>query len=295
MKTIPAKTIVSKCKNANTWFGHDYNMNIYKGCNQGCIYCDSRSECYQIKDFDVVCPKENAISIINTELHAKRKTGVIATGAMSDPYNSLEKELELTREALKIIHKTGFGVKITTKSDLVTRDIDILKAINECAPVCVGLTITTFSDELSSKIEPGAPSSSRRFAALETLAKNGIFCGVLMLPILPLINDTVENIEEIARATANAGGKFIYFWPGVTLRQNQREYFFEQLDKHFPGLRAKYSVIYGNSYECLSPYQKKLFTLFPQICESYQLLHKMPDIIAAYKVEKERKQLSLFP
>ena len=96
MKYIPAKTIVTKMKSPSSWFGIDYNMNIYKGCCHGCIYCDSRSDCYRIENFDQVRAKENALQIIRDELRRKNKRGVVGTGSMSDPYNPFEKELNLT-------------------------------------------------------------------------------------------------------------------------------------------------------------------------------------------------------
>lgn len=295
VQTVPAKTIVTRNSSPDAWFGHDYNMNIYRGCCHGCIYCDSRSDCYRIDDFDRVRAKENAIEIIRKELQGRRAHGVIATGAMSDPYNPVERELELTRAALKIIRSNGFGITIATKSDLITRDIDILSDINATAPVCIKITITTFSDETAGIIEPGAASSSARFKALKKLAAAGLFCGVLLMPLLPFINDTAENITAIVKATAEAGGKFVHFWPGVTLRQNQRDYFYDRIDQHFPGLRARYHATFAGSYQCLSPDGSNLRKLFRELCSQHGLLSEMPEIIAAYKINKGPGQLSLFP
>ena len=109
MEFIPAKTILSGYRENNPWFGVNYNMNIYKGCCHGCIYCDSRSECYRVEDFDRVRAKKDALLTIQRELASKRKKGVIGTGAMSDPYNPFEEELELTRQALALIDAYGFG------------------------------------------------------------------------------------------------------------------------------------------------------------------------------------------
>lgn len=294
MNLIPAKTIVTKNKAPESWFGHDYNMNIYKGCNHGCIYCDSRSECYHVDNFDEVRAKENALAIIYRELKSKKKTGIIGTGAMSDPYNSFEKEMKLTRNALELINEHGFGVAITTKSDLIFRDIDILKDINEHSTVCIKLTVTTYDDNLCRIIEPNVVSTSARFDAIRKIADNGLFCGVLLMPILPFINDTKENITSIIKTTAEAGGKFVYPWLGVTLRQNQRDYFYQKLDKHFPGLKMKYQERFGERYECGVNESKQLYRMISELCSQYGLLYKMPDIITAYKAQTKYKQVSLF-
>jgi DNA repair photolyase len=282
MELISAKTIVSKTKNS-AWFGTDYNMNIYKGCSHGCIYCDSRSECYHIDDFDTVRAKENALEIINRDLKSKTKLGVIGTGAMSDPYNPFEKEYELTRNALKLVANYNFGIAIATKSDLVTRDIDILKEIKKNAPVIIKITITAANDNLSKTVEPNAPVSSKRFSAIKELTENNIFAGILLMPVLPYIEDNEENIKEIILLAKESGAKFIYPAFGVTLRQNQREWYFKKLDKHFPTLKEKYSKQFGNSYSCVSPNAKALWNLFKSECERFGILYKMQDIVSAYK------------
>lgn len=292
MNFIPAKTIVTRSRSPEAWFGYDYNMNIYKGCSHGCIYCDSRSDCYGVENFDEVRAKENALAIIERELKSKRVKGVIATGAMSDPYNLFEKELGLTRSALKLVDKYGYGIAIATKSDLITRDIDILKSINEHSPVCIKLTVTTFDEELCRLIEPNVVSSSYRFDALKKISGNGLFCGILLMPVLPFINDTEENITNIIKEASRAGAKFVYPALGVTLRQNQRDYFYHQLDRHFPGLKTKYKAVYGESYECRVQDSKYLYQQVCSLCESYGLLYKMPEIISAYKSQKKYEQLS---
>jgi len=196
MEYIKAKKLISQYAYDNSWFDINYNMNIYKGCCHGCIYCDSRSECYQIEDFDRVRAKENAIESIGKELKGKRRKGVIGTGAMSDPYNPLEKKFQLTRGALEEVNKYNFGISIATKSPLITRDIDILKKISSHSPVLIKMTITTFDDDLCKRIEPNVPCSSERFKAIKQLSDNGIYTGILLMPILPFINDT-EEMEKV--------------------------------------------------------------------------------------------------
>ncbi len=293
MEYIKAKTICNKTKNP-WWFGTDYNINIYRGCNFGCIYCDSRSDCYNIKQFDKVKIKENALQIIRDDLRRKVKKGVVATGSMSDPYNSFEKKEKLTKNMLELINAFGFGVSILTKSTLIERDIEILKDIKKHSPVIVKITITAYYDELSKKIEPYAPITSKRFESLKKLSDAGIYSGIVLMPMLPFINDNEENIINIVDEANKCGVKFIYphFW--VTLRDNQREYFYNMLDKNFEGLKERYISTYKNKYNCFSPNYKKLNGLFRKRCDEYGILHNMNDIVKGYKLGYASEQLNLF-
>jgi DNA repair photolyase len=294
MEFIPAKTILQKFAHGNQWFGIDYNMNLYKGCPHGCIYCDSRSDCYRIDNFDVVRTKKDAPEILEKELQTKRSKGVIGIGAMSDTYNPFEKQYEITREALKLINRYGFGLSVETKSDLIVRDMDVFKAINHRQNVIIKLTITASDDNLSRIIEPNVCCTSERFKAIKQLSDNGLFSGVLLTPILPFITDTEENIKQIIRLSYENGAKFIWSMGGVTLRENQRIYFYNQLDNRFSGLKDVYISTFGNNYICNS-LNKNIAVIFKQECEKYGLLYKMPDIIAAYrKTDKKDRQLYLF-
>lgn len=295
MNVIPAKTIITKKPNP-FWFGTDYNMNIYKGCCHGCIYCDSRSDCYQISDFDTVRAKENAIAIIQDELRRKVKSGVVGTGAMSDPYNPYEMTYQLTRQALELIDHYHFGTAIATKSDLITRDIDILNRIKEHSPVICKITVSSYDDVMSHKIEPNVCVSSKRFEAIHKLSEAGIYAGILMMPLLPYLTDTIENVRNIVTAAHQSGAKFIYSLFGVTLRTGQREYFYQKLEEEFPGqnLRQTYITKYGSSYECHSPREKELHQVFTEECNRLGILYRMEDIIKAYKHGYDYQQFSLF-
>ncbi len=294
MEFIPAKTIISGYSDDNRWFGINYNMNIYKGCCHGCIYCDSRSECYRVENFDEVRAKENSLALIERELKSKRKTGVVGTGAMSDPYNPFENMHSLTRGALQLIDKYKFGSAIATKSDLVTRDIDIFKSIQAHSPVIIKITITSYDDELCRKIEPNVSVSSRRFEAIRKLSENGLFAGILMMPILPFIDDTEENIRNIVKGAYESGAKFIFPSFGVTLRQNQRDWFYLKLDEKFPGIKQKYIHQFGDSYVCNSINGKYLKQIFKEECTKYGIIYKMDDIINTYKGSYKNPQLSIF-
>jgi len=291
MEFIPTKTILQRAKNTEKWFGIDYNMNLYKGCCHKCIYCDSRSNCYQVEDFDRVRAKQNEIDILNQELKSKRKKGVIGIGAMSDTYNPFEKEYKITRKALELISYYNFGISIETKSDLIVRDIDLFKEINSKADLILKFTITTADDYLSKIIEPGVCVSSKRLEAMKKISAEGLFVGTLLTPIIPFITDSEENIKEVIRLSAENGAKFVFSMGGVTLRENQREYFYEQLDNSFPGLKEKYIRTFGNNYFCY-PLNKNLKYVFKDECKKYGLLYKMEDIIKAYKKNDRLEQLT---
>jgi len=291
MEFIEAKTILTKVKGSESWYGIDYNMNLHKGCSHGCIYCDSRSNCYQIKNFNIVRGKLNAISTLERELSRKEK-GVIGMGSMSDPYNPQEKKYEITRDALKLIQKYNYGVSIDTKSDLVLRDIDCLKEISKKNNVIVKFTITTASDELSKKIEPHVCPSSKRFAAIKKLSDNGIFVGIMINPVLPFITDSAENIRSLVRLAHESGAKFIHTYMSMTLRDNQRDYYYSKIDKE---IKKRYIETYKESYLCYPLNAKMLYRIFMEECEKHGILYKMDDIIKAYKKEVlDNTQLSLF-
>ncbi len=294
MELVPAKTILAKPKD-DSWFGNDYNMNLYRGCCHGCIYCDSRSDCYHVDDFDRVRLKRDVLRILERELASKRKKGVVGVGAMSDTYNPFEENLQVTRQALHLIERFGFGVALDTKSSLVIRDIDVLKRIAQKSGANIKMTITAADDMLSKTIEPNVCVSSERFRAIRALSEAGIFTGVLMTPLLPYITDTEENVLKIIRLACENGARFVFSMFGVTLRQNQRDYYYQKLDEHFPGIAHKYRNVYRSNYYCASPKAKQLRALFQSECKKYGLLYQMGDIVAAYKKKKPlMEQITLF-
>ena len=287
-RTIPAKTILSSLKKPDPWFGISYNMNLYRGCQHQCIYCDSRSECYQLGDLTDIRIKENALLILEKELKSKRKRATVGFGSMNDPYMPIEQKEELVRGALKLLVKYNFPAHLITKSDLVLRDIDLFQQLSK-KYVAISFTITTINDELSKIIEPAAPVSSRRLAAIKQLSDAGIYCGVTFMPQLPFINDSWEETEALIAASHQAGAKYLLYWPGMTLRTGSREYFYEKLDKYFPGIRAKYEKAYGQSYTCNSPNTEKLYQNAQKICSRLNLPMKMK-----HWSEASPDQLSLF-
>lgn len=293
-KLIESKVLLQRVKKGNHWFGYDYNMNLYRGCLHGCIYCDSRSDCYEVGDFEEVKIKINALEILEKELASKRTKGIIGMGSMSDPYNPYEKKYELTRKSLNLMEKAGYGVFIITKSVLVLRDIDLLKAINKKTKAIVGITITTSDDDLAKLIEPNVSSSSERFEVLKVLNECGIDAGVLLMPVLPFINDTEENVRGIVEKASLSKAKFIYPWFGVTLRDSQREFFYSNLEKKIPGLKQKYEKKFGSKYACESPNAKQLYETLSLICRNKGILYKMEDINSLFVYKEETEQISLF-
>lgn len=289
IRKIQAKVLLAHVKQPDPWFGLRYNMNLYRGCQHRCIYCDSRSECYRIDHFDdEVLVKTNAIPLLREELASKRRRGTIGLGSMNDPYMPLEAETRLTRQALAVIAEFRFPVHLITKSDRVLRDIDILTRIAQTY-ASVSFTITTADDELAGKVEPGAPGPSARLAAMKALTEAGIQTGVTMMPILPFIEDTEANIASIVEQASEVGATYILPWMGMSLRDRQRAYYYAQLDRHFPGLRARYERTYGDRYHCDSPKADQLYRYFESLCKETGILTS----ITPYEPQAA-EQLSLF-
>ena len=269
IREIEAKTLLSHVRYPEGWFGVRYNMNLYRGCEHHCIYCDSRSECYQIADFDgELLVKVNAIDLLRRELARKRVKGTIGTGAMQDPYTPSEAVLNMTGRALEVIAEWRYPVHIITKSDLILKDLDTLCRINEVhASVC--FTVTTADDELGKKVEPGAPLVSDRFRAARVLAAKGIQVGLTLMPVLPFIEDNEDNIAAIMARAHENGVSFVVPAFGMTMRRGQREYFYQKLDQLFPSLRSKYERRYGESYSCPSDHTARLWQVFHELRERY--------------------------
>jgi DNA repair photolyase len=295
IKEIQAKSLLTHVKGPEDWFGLYYNMNLYRGCQHQCIYCDSRSECYQIEDFEHdVLVKANAIELLRRELAGKRVIGTIGTGSMNDPYMPLEAEVRLTGRALEVIAEYGFPVHVITKSDLVLRDIDLLEEISHKSYAAVTFTVTTSEDALSKRLEPGAPVSSRRLAALQTFSRRGIMAGVSMMPVLPFIEDTEENISAILRLAQEAGAKYILPAFGMTLRDRQRDYYYAKLERLFPGMRPRYEKAFGERYSAAARNARQLGQIFAKTCRELGMATKMPVFAARPRRLKQESQPRLF-
>jgi DNA repair photolyase len=280
-------------------------INLYRGCTHGCIYCDSRSACYQMNHaFEDIEIKRNAPEILEEQLKKRRSPGMISTGAMTDPYIHLEERFQYTRQCLKLVEKYGFGISILTKSNRILRDLDLLERIHQKTKCVVQITLTTYNEDLCRIVEPHVSSTFERFQVLEQMRDRGIPTIVWLGPILPFINDHEENLlgllDYCRRAKVHG---ILCFGFGLTLREGNREYFYEQLDEkldpYFPGIKQKYMRTFGKAYSCGSPNHERLFKIFKAFCLEHQILYK-PNDIWAYLAQFEAKtpaksqQLSLF-
>lgn len=277
--------------------GRYLGMNQYRGCTHGCIYCDSRSKCYQFTHaFEDIEVKQNAPELLEKALRAKRRKCMIGTGAMSDPYMHCETDVRLTRRCLEVLCRYGFGAAIQTKSDRILEDIDLLDRINQTARCVVQMTLTTYDDDLCAIIEPNVCNTRRRIEVLEELQKRKIPTVVWLTPILPFLNDTEENIRSILEECARVGVRGVMcFDMGLTLREGNREYYYAALDRYFPGLKQKYIQTYGNAYELPSPHAGTLMRLFQNLCIQYGMLYET-DAVFRYLGEfpEAYEQLSIF-
>lgn len=274
-------------------------MNLYRGCSHGCIYCDSRSNCYHMEHvFEDIEVKENAIELLKDALTRKRKKCMIGTGSMTDPYIPLEMKLGNVRKALELVYEYGFGFTVITKSNRILRDLDLLQKINEKTKCVVQMTLTTCDEDLCRKIEPNVSTTEERFEVLKTLRDCGIPTVVWLSPVLPFINDTEENISGILDMCAEAKVYgVICFGMGLTLREGNREYFYEQLDRLFPGLKEQYIRTYGDQYMIESGNSQKLMRLFHRKCEKYGIVHDNDQIfryLSAFEEKDNGGQLSIW-
>ncbi len=274
-------------------------MNLYRGCTHGCIYCDSRSKCYRMNhDFEDVEVKLRADELLEHTLKRKRTKSMISTGSMTDPYIPLEEKLKLTRRCINQIERFDFGLVIQTKSNLILRDIDILEKINKKTKCVVATTLTTCDEELCKLIEPNVSTTRERFEMLMAMKERGIPTIVWLSPFLPFINDTEENLRGLMDYCIKAEVYgIINFGIGLTLREGNREYFYENLDMKFPGLKEKYIETYGNAYEVVSPENDRLMKIFKELCEEHGIQYDREELfryMREYKNKTLGTQMSLF-
>ena len=257
-------------------------MNLYRGCSHGCIYCDSRSNVYQMNhEFEDIEVKKNSLELLKRSLKNKRQKVMVGTGSMADPYMPIEKRLEYTKNALKLIYKYDHGFTCITKSDLILRDLDLIKKINENTKSVVQMTLTTSNENLCKILEPNVCSTKQRVKVLKTLNKNNIPTVVWLCPILPFINDNEENINKIIDYCIDSNVKGILsFQMGLTLREGNREYFYKKLDENFPSLKEKYMTHFKNNYHAPSPNNSKLMRIFYKRTNDAGIMNKANEIFS---------------
>ncbi len=274
-------------------------MNLYRGCTHGCIYCDSRSKCYRMQHaFEDIEVKENALTLLEAALRRRRRRCMIATGSMSDPYMPQEAKLKYVRQALELVLRYGFGWTVITKSDLILRDLPLMQQIHAQTKCVVQMTLTTADEALCRIVEPHVCTTARRFEVLKILRDAGIPTVVWLCPILPFLNDTEENIRAILDMCIEAKVRgIVCFGMGMTLREGNREYYYAQLDRHFPGLKERYIRSFGNAYMLPSPNDAPLSALFHQTCAAHGIMHNNDGIfrwLSEFEEPSQGEQLTLF-
>ena len=279
MDTVPARQLLTPLRPSMTdFFYADYNMNLYRGCCHCFIYCDSRSMCYRLTEFDRVRVKADALTLLEKKLRAKRRPGIVTMGAMSDPYNPHEATQKVTQGALTLFRRYGFGASFTTKAALCARDAELLAALSRSAPVRACITLTCADDGLCRKIEPNVSPTSQRLEALRTLSEAGVYAGIWLNPVLPYLTDDWENLESLLVRTREAGGRYAVCFFGMTLRSGNREYYFKALDRDFPGVKEAYLRRFGNQYECPAREAETLARRYRALCQQLGLAWSFPQI-----------------
>jgi len=275
-REIEGKSLLASVTRPDPWFGLRYNLNLYRGCLHGCIYCDSRSECYRIERFDEVLVKVNALDLLRQELPRKREKGTVGTGAMSDPYGPAERHYGLMRGTLELLAAHRFGVHVITKSDLVIRDVELLQEVGRAHHAVVSFSFTTVDDALARKLAPGAPPPSRRLEAIRFLTARGVRAGVLLMPVLPFVTDDDPAIRRLAEAALAHGAQYLLPAFGVTMRDRQREHFLSELERLFPGMRQRYERAFGDRYSCSAPHASQLDRWLRRWCKEHDLPCTVP-------------------
>lgn len=287
MHAVQAKGILSA----------DNTMNVYRGCTHGCIYCDSRSRCYQIRhDFEDVEVKENAAELLSVALAGRRERVMVTTGSMCDPYLPLEAQTRLSRRCAEVVLQRGCALSVLTKSPLILRDLDVLGELARRTRCVAQMTLTTWDPALCRRLEPNVADTQARLEALCRLREAGIETAVWLCPMLPYINDTMDNLMALLRGCEEAGVRHIFcFGMGMTLREGSREYYYAQLDRLFPGLRARYAKRYGLAYEIPSDSAASLMRAFLDFCAGHGICADLRENFAwRARPVRESRQMSLF-
>jgi len=275
-----------KHKKIDSWFVSRYGMNLYRGCAHNCVYCDGRSERYQVNGIfgENVVVKTNAVEILRRELNpigrrAKLKPGYIMMGGgVGDSYQSVEEKYQLTRKTLKLLNEYRWPVHVLTKSTLVERDLDVLKRINQQNKAIVSFSFSSTNDEISAFFEPHVPPPSERLKTLTFLKTNGIACGMFLLPVIPFITDNPEMIAEALRKARKIGVDFVIFG-GMTLKEGrQKEHFISSLGEKHPELIAKYKQLYGENKwgQATGEYYSMICSVFNELSKKYKIARRMP-------------------
>lgn len=281
------KSVLRKRKTIDSWFVTHYGLNLYRGCTHNCSYCDGRAECYYVegdfgKDIEV---KKNAILLLDKELNPARKrkpmprSFVVLGGGVTDSYQPIEKKYELAKQTLELIKKYNYPVHILTKSSLVERDFELIKKINSRQKVLMSISLSTADDNLAKIFEPGASLPSERLKTLKKFADSGINCGIFLMPIIPFITDSFEQIFNTLLEAKNAGAKYAIFGALTLKPGKQKDFFMQKIDKYFPDKRTEYEIIYRNESkwgEAVWEYNQSANQVFSEISTKLKIAKRIP-------------------
>ncbi|AXV37275.1 MAG: radical SAM protein [Methanobacteriaceae archaeon] len=289
---IESKSILYRHNFKDNWFWMRYAINPYRGCEFACTYCDALTDKYLIhKDYrnfaKEIFVKKNAPNILKRDIK-RFKPDVVGLSGVTDPYQPAEKNYLLSRRILEILRDNQFPVHIATKSDLVLRDMDILKDISKNSWCTVSFTIITFDENILPYLEPAATRPKKRLSAIKKLKKEGIMVGVNFIPIIPYLLDNPDNIENVIKKSSKYVD-YIIIGSGMTLRSNQRIRFMKLLENKFPELVEEYNSMYTNRTDPPHQYKLKINNLALKFCKKYGIQNFIdpPD----FKVKSHQRTL----
>ena len=286
---IEVKSILNKTKKRDPWFLDNYTVNLYSSCSFNCLYCYIRGSKYGTNLEKSLSVKINAIDLLDRQLANRAKKGeygFIVLSSATDPYLQVEEKYELTRKALQVIAKHRFPVHIITKSDLLERDFDILHEINKRAilpadlsgklkgGVFISFSFSTLEDEVAKIFESGATRPSQRLKAVEKTLREGFFTGISLMPLLPYISDTTEQLHKLFSTFRMLEVKYVL---PATLglygndKADSKTLMLRAIKKHYPELEARYHKFFKYSNEMPAYYRNAFYKKMKELCTEYEL------------------------
>jgi len=297
---IEAKSILNRCTNSQMPFY--WTINPYRGCEFACKYCYARYTHEYMgmedgTDFEKkIYSKRDASLILNAELSpAKLRNRPVAIGTATDPYQPAERRCLTTRSLLEVLaQREGIALSITTKSDLVIRDVDLLKQIQKVGSIHVNISITTIRPRLARLLEPKAPTPKRRLAAVKALAEHGIPVGVFIMPVIPLLTDDMEGLEEVVKQANAAGAKYLGARP-LFLMPSAKRMFLPFIEERFPKLRSSYRKLFGSSAYLPEAYDARIRKQIETLRRRHNLASRPPEEFTTPDQPVPRQTALVFP
>ena len=293
LNEIKVTSILNKHKKRDDWFLGNYTLNPYAGCPFNCIYCYTRGSKYGGDHGSEVALKENAVFMLKRQLKNRIKMGergFIVLGSAAEAYPPIERNLRATREILFLIKRYKFPVHICTKSNLILRDLDILKEINRDAilpddlkeklgrGVLISFSLSTLNEELASILEPRAPSPMERLETMKKCSDMGFKVGVINMPVLPFLSDSNNDLEAMIKAAKIHGAEYIIF-SGLTLYgdgpEDCKTLYYQFLENHFPQMVPEYKKLFSGSFAPSKHYQMDLARRYREISAKYGVKNRI--------------------